>query len=788
MSPEDSTKAKRAAELRLGTLYGVVVIILIALFAVFAYTATITHTLNQSILENAVAESSSRTDAMYNVMDKLLTRKSFDDINTSADKDTKLYQNLQKRLNETRDMNSTRYFYTAKRSADGTLIYLVDGLDKDAEDFRNPGDPIEDEMVPYLERALNGETVYSQDIIDTDWGHIFTACYPIHDSDTGEVIGVLCIETDMEDTYAFIDDHQRSLTRIGFVAAAILTALIVCAYLALRQGRRKEREDQEAVLESNRKLEEALARETKHTEIISALATIYTTIFQIDVEDGTYEMVTSVGPMHGISGTKGKLTSDVVEGILDAFIGESMRDDMAAFLDLSTMQERLRDANTLLLEYVDPAGRWFQGRIIVKKRNEDGSVSQILYAARDFTDEKTVELELRDTLQKTAVEARRASLSKTSFLRRMSHDIRTPLNGIIGMLRLSDRYADDPAKLKENREKILHSADYLLDLVNNVLDISKLESGALELEHKPFNLGEMLLKIVSTVELTAVENGVKFKGGRESSKLVHRYLIGSPVHVNRVLMNLASNAVKYNRRGGYVNLYAIETASDGGHATYRFVCEDNGLGMSEEFQKRAFEPFAQEGKETTTSFSGSGLGLSIVKDVVEIMGGDIELESREGVGTKITVTLTFDIDNDAREQDGTATQPEAIDLAGKHALLVEDNELNLEIARMMLEEEGIVVTQAANGQEAMLVFEASEMGAFDYIFMDVMMPVMDGLEATRRIRALEREDASSVKIIATTANAFAEDRRACLEAGMDAHLGKPIDAKTLRETLAGLEG
>lgn len=248
-------------------------------------------------------------------------------------------------------------------------------------------------------------------------------------------------------------------------------------------------------------------------------------------------------------------------------------------------------------------------------------------------------------------------------------------------------------------------------------------------------------------------------------------------------MNLSSNAVKYNRPGGTVSVYCDEVGCDGERATYQFVCEDTGLGMSEEFQKRAFEPFTQEGKQTITTFSGSGLGLSIVRDIVEMMGGTIDLTSKENVGTRFVITLPLELDQ-AAETAAAPAPARDVDLSGRRALLVEDNELNREIACIMLEEQGIVITEAKNGQEAVDAFASAAPGTFDFVLMDVMMPVMDGLEATRRIRALDHADAASVPIIAMTANAFAEDKRACLEAGMNAHVGKPIDVAVLREAIA----
>ena len=650
------------------------------------------------------------------------------------------------------------------------------------DEFRAPGVAVADELVPYIERALAGESVYSQQIVDTENGHIFTACYPINSNETGEVIGALCIEIDMQSTYDFMTARQNTLVLTAVVGGVVVIALLGFGFVYLHRVRSKEQDDQLNLLNTNNRLEEALAREARHAEVISALATVYTTIFQVSLVDYSYEVIKSVELMHSTVAKTGNIVS-VLDVILVAFMEPEMRDDMALFLDVHTLSERMGDLDTVMTEYKNPAGRWFEARFIAKRRDADGRVTEVLYCARDINDEKRRELDLRDRLQEAATEARRANQSKTSFLRRMSHDIRTPLNGIIGMLHVSERYADDPAKLGECHEKILRSADYLLDLVNNVLDISKLESGALELEHKPFHLGELLLKSLPVIDTNAAEHGVTFIGGRDASHIEHYNVVASPVHLNRILMNLASNAVKYNRPGGTVSVYCDEVGCDGKRATYQFVCEDTGLGMSEEFQKRAFEPFTQEGKQTITTFSGSGLGLSIVRDIVEMMDGTIDLTSKENVGTRFVITLPLELDQ-AAETAAAPAPARDVDLSGRRALLVEDNELNREIAHIMLEEQEIVITEAKNGQEAVDAFASAAPGTFDFVLMDVMMPVMDGLEATRRIRALDHADAASVPIIAMTANAFAEDKRACLEAGMNAHVGKPIDVAVLREAIA----
>ena len=392
-----------------------------------------------------------------------------------------------------------------------------------------------------------------------------------------------------------------------------------------------------------------------------------------------------------------------------------------------------------------------------------------------------------EQLKESMEDAHRANLSKTAFLRRMSHDIRTPLNGIVGMIHIAEKYNNDVVKLRECRKKVLQSADYLQNLINNVLDISKLESGSLVLEHKSFDLAELLRNNLTVVAMSAYENGVRFEGGVEASTIRHRYLIGSPVHLSRVLMNLSSNAIKYNHFHGTVNVHCEELSDDGNIAVFQFVCSDTGLGMSEEFQKHAFDAFAQEGKQSTTTFSGSGLGLSIVKDIVERMGGTIELESEENVGSTFTVTVPFEIDYLVENNDSQKdSYSQDMDLSGKRVLLVEDNVINMEIAHAILEEEHLNITEAKNGKEAFEIFQNSRLDEYDVIIMDVMMPVMDGLEATKAIRMLEREDAKKIPIIAMTANAFEEDRKACLEAGMNEHIGKPIDIPRLKRAITKL--
>ena len=376
-----------------------------------------------------------------------------------------------------------------------------------------------------------------------------------------------------------------------------------------------------------------------------------------------------------------------------------------------------------------------------------------------------------------AERAEAANRAKTEFLQRMSHDIRTPINGICGMVDIADHYADDMEKQTEYREKVKMASHLLLEMLNDVLDMSKLESDEVVLEEIPFDLNSICEEVLVVVEQMAAEQNVQIVW--EKRELMHRNFIGSPGHVKRILMNILSNAVKYNRENGLIYISCIEISSKQTEMpTIEFVCRDTGIGMADEFQKHIFEPFAQEHTGSRTKFAGTGLGMSITKKLVEKMGGTITFESKEGVGTTFVIRVPFKIDMEADKCEKQTDVSEKC-IKGLHILLAEDNELNMEIAEFMLQNEGADVTKAWNGQEAVEIFKKSGAGEFDVILMDIMMPVMNGYEAAKMIRSLDREDARGIPIIAMTANAFTEDRLRAKEAGMDEHIAKPVDAKLL---------
>lgn len=517
-----------------------------------------------------------------------------------------------------------------------------------------------------------------------------------------------------------------------------------------------------------------------YTDMYKAATKTSIIVAQIDLLHGTYEVLQS--PDYMVDVLQRDLTADeAISGIRDNFVAPAYRDEFMRVFDFDTLPDSLDLDDKVSFYFQDFRGIWCQ-LVVVEEKRMRNRVTAVVAIVRDVDLEKRRELEYQKQLSDAVEEARRASSAKTNFLRRMSHDIRTPINGIMGMLDIAEHYADDMDKQKECRDKMKEASGYLLSLVNDVLDMNKLESGAIELEHRPFDLLELLNESTAVAEMQAINHGVTYSIDREDSRVIHKDLIGSPVHLKQIIHNFASNAIKYNRENGSVVVSCHELACDDDHATFRFTCADTGIGMSQEFVKHAFEPFAQEGRDPRTTYSGTGLGLSIVKELVTRMGGKVEVSSELGVGTTFAVTLTFDIDKDPAKSD-KETKYENIDTEGMCALVVEDNILNMEIAEFILENEGFVVEKAENGQVAVEMFRASDIWKYDIIFMDIMMPVMGGREAAMEIRSSDRADAKTVPIVAMSANAFSDDIHSSIEAGMNAHIMKPIDSAKLRDTI-----
>lgn len=400
-----------------------------------------------------------------------------------------------------------------------------------------------------------------------------------------------------------------------------------------------------------------------------------------------------------------------------------------------------------------------------------------------LTDLLLQERDYGDKLAKAAREASSANSAKTEFLRRMSHDLRTPINGIRGMVEVGDANADDLQKQSECRSKIWTASGLLLDLANEALDMSRLESGQVDLDLVPTNLVVLNREVCDILERQAEERLVTIICDQQT--LDHPYARVSATHLKRLLVNIAGNAVKYSRRGGYVRLACREVEPVDGVPIYEYTIADNGIGMSEQFQQHLYEPFSREEQRVEGASSGTGLGAPIAKQLVELMGGTMSFTSTLGQGTTFTIRLPFE--QCERSEIPQAVRVDAVDVdavRGLRVLLVEDNELNAEIAQFTLDRAGAIVTHVKDGESAVETFAASAPHEYDVVLMDIMMPGIDGLEATRQIRALAREDAATTPIIAVSANAFAEDRRLSREAGMDAHLSKPVSSRELVEALA----
>lgn len=607
----------------------VISIFLIAVLLISVYTVILQTGYRANTEESAFNRDTMCANAIHHLVSNKFTRDDFETIHTVEDMASPRYRQLQQELNELRTLNSTRYLYTAKRGNDGKLIYLIDGLDIDAEDFAYPGTYIEEEMIPYIEAALSGETIYSKEIVDTTWGHIFTACYPVVAGDgSGEIVGALCMEMDMEDTYAFLKQSSFTTLRVAIMAVIVAVLLAVCIYYTLRNQQEQEAQQKMA----------------------------------------------------------------------------------------------LREA----MEKADAANR-----------------------------------------------------AKSTFLLNMSHDIRTPLNGIIGLIKINMAHFDDAQKARENYQKMLVSANHLLSLINDVLEVSKLEDGSMEIAHESVSLEEVFRDVSSIISERTQEAGITLEIGHP--ELPVPYVYGSSLHLRQIFLNLYGNCIKYNKPGGKIKttVSCLDLQQD--RVTYRWTITDTGVGMSQEFLQHIFEPFTQERTSARSVYQGTGLGMNIVKSLIDRMGGTISVTSKEGVGSTFVVTIPFEIAEKPVENKAISQQPGSIQ--GLSLLLAEDNELNAEIAKTLLEDKGAVVTQVGDGQQAVERFQKCQAGTFDAILMDIMMPVMDGLTAAKTIRSLDRPDAASIPIIAMTANAFHEDAEKCFAAGMNAHLAKPLEIEQVVATI-----
>ncbi len=604
------------------------------ILAIAAYTFILQSAYTKTALETEISRDRASADAVHKLVDEKIGWEDFSQIKDRSDEDTQFYKDISCYLNEIRTLNSTRYIYIATRNEEGKLIYVVDGLNPDAGDVRHPGDYIEDEMIPYIERALSGEKVYSQVIVDTTWGPIFTACYPVRSNldGTGDIVGALCMEMDMQSAYGMVVKTKKISTICGTIVGLVLMMICLSTYFIYQKSKEEERK-----------------------------------------------------------------------------------------------------AKQLLLEAAEKADA--------------------------------------------------ANKAKSTFLLNMSHDIRTPMNAIIGFTNIA-LHQNAVAEIHGSLEKVQESSNHLLSLLNDILDLSRIESGKAVFSPEPVDITELTDNVLAIVNGLLYNRDLKFEVYRDRPK--NPYVFADAARIREVLTNLLGNAVKFTKDGGTVTLdISSYPGEDDKHMVARYIVKDNGIGMSEEFQKNLFKPFSQEDdKGARTQYKGTGLGMAITKEYVRMMGGKIDVESKKGIGTTFTVEIPLEL----TEQDIHQKQEEPVhrDLTGVNVLMAEDNDLNAELATVMLEDAGMVVTRASDGKEVVELFKNHPRGTYDIILMDIMMPNMDGYQATKTIRAMEMErpDASTIPIIALSANAFAEDIKDSVNSGMNGHVSKPFDMEEVTDTIA----
>ena len=524
-------------------------------------------------------------------------------------------------------------------------------------------------------------------------------------------------------------------------------------------------------------LKQALDEARLSNEIISAIAKSYCSIYRIDVQKDFFEEISNDSEIHKLTGNRGSASEKLYQ-LCDTMVASEYRSLIRPFLDVSTLSARLKTEEYISTEYRMCDGSWHRMLFTVKKRDESGNVTHVLCTVRSISDSKRREEDLNFAAEAAKWEAE----MKTRFLATMSHDIRTPLNGIIGMVNMGNQYADDPQMQQKIREKVMESLKYLVSLVNDVLDMNKLQSGDLKDYQLLFDLTTVLRELNQIYDERAAKKGIQYEIDWKNGTYSHIALVGNPVYLGRILSNILDNAIKFSQVGSVITVWVKEEALDDGRAFFTFYCKDQGVGMSEDFIAHAFDMFSQESQTSRSRYEGTGLGLAITKQLVDRMDGRIELKSKIGVGTTVVVKIPFKIgvqDKISNSPENNSVSLEDYSVEGMRALVVEDNELNMEIARCILEDSGMEVTCAADGQEAVEIFGKSALDYFGVIYMDVMMPRMNGLDAARIIREMKRRDAMRVPIIAMSANAFAEDIINSRLAGMNAHLAKPLDAEKM---------
>lgn len=535
--------------------------------------------------------------------------------------------------------------------------------------------------------------------------------------------------------------------------------------------------------------QESIMREQKRLQIINALGQAYSIILLLNIKKNMLEVIKfSDGVGHNIR--KEDLSNALRKEYIENMIAPSFQKNYMAFTDISTMESRLKEHDSISCISQTIKGAWMRSMIVPQKCDEKGNLSTVLLAISDVTEEKEHELEQDRILRNALSSAEHANRAKTAFLNNMSHDIRTPMNAIIGFTSLAAEHLDDREIIRDYLEKISTSGKHLLSLINDVLDMSRIESGSVKIEKTNVYLPDVLedLKTIILESVHAKQQKLLIK----QQDVVHEDIITDKLCLTQVLLNIISNAVKFTPVGGTIHILVEEKASQkAGYAVYSFCIKDNGIGMSKEFQEHVFDSFARERTVTESGITGTGLGMAITKNIVDLMGGTIHLTSKQGEGSEFIVTLECEL-ADKTVQDKQSSCPKAekkhLDYSGKKVLLVEDNELNREIATEILKSLGLKVDYAADGMEAVEIMSSEAGNQYDMIFMDIQMPKMDGYTATREIRTLKDTKKANVPIIAMTANAFDEDRKKAIKAGMNGHIAKPIDVNVILQNLDRIFG
>ena len=522
---------------------------------------------------------------------------------------------------------------------------------------------------------------------------------------------------------------------------------------------------------TQKRLQNALEEIKRSNETISTIAKSYSSIYKVDFETDTYERISGsdIIPKTGCA-------SEKMFDVCEQDVAPEYRNIIHQFANIETLTSRLETEEDVLAEYRMADGNWHKLRIIVSKRDVNGKAIQAIATIRTISETKRKELNLFFE----AEQAKREAKIKTRFLQSMSHDMRTPLNGIAGMLHIAEENPKDLELQKTTRNKIHQSLNYLISLVNDVLDMNDLESDNFTEEEVDFDITKLLGNMNIDAQQLAQEKNIQYVLDWYEGQLSHSNFRGYPIYLSRILMIVVQNAVKFTPENGEIHVWMNEKCLDDSTSLLEFRCKDNGIGMSKDFIQHAFDLFAQEDSSSRSTYQGTGLGLSIAKKLVEYMHGSIQLESEKGIGTMVSIQIPFKL---GKPIENKTKFTELVSLEGLCVLVAEDNDLNMEIVEYMLERNGIQVVCAKDGQEVIDLFEKSEVNEFDFILMDIMMPKLNGLDATRKIRALKRLDAKTIPIIAMSANAFVEDIMNSKIAGMNMHLAKPLDETKLINAL-----